>query len=117
MSRVSTPRASTLRVSTSRSVKTALVTYGVAILVAFAAIHHQTSPALASDCEAVDMNDLPRECTFMEEYGACLVAAMDSLDTCLDAATSLLGTAGCWIGYEVDFYACLPAELLGSLLP
>lgn len=100
-----------------RSVKRALVIYGVGILVAVAAVHQQASPVLAEDCQAVDQYDLPRDCTFMEEYGACLTAAMDSLDTCLDAATGWISSGACWLGYEVDFYACLPAEFLGSFIP
>lgn len=96
----------------SRSVKRALVIYGAAVLVAVAAIHHQASPVLASDCQAVDANDLPRECTFLEEYGSCLVSAIDSLNTCLDAATGWLSTGACWLGYEIDFYACVPAGFI-----
>lgn len=36
------------------------------------------------ECIAYDVNDLPRECTFLEEWGQCLDAAYDSYLQCVD---------------------------------
>lgn len=99
----------------SRTVKRALFVYGLAVVVAVVALHSQATPALA--CDAVDAYDQARDCTFMEEYGECLWNAMDSLDTCLGAASGWFSSGACWVGYEIDFYACLPSEAIELMLP
>lgn len=76
-------------------------------------------PAYADECETVDQNDLPRECTFMEEFGECLSNAEDSWETCLEYANgNWLIEEACDLGGAVDLLACvaaLPFELIGEL--
>lgn len=66
-------------------------------------------------CIAVDQNELPRDCTFLEEHGACLVNALDSYDTCIESVDSLMDRIVCEAGVQVDLFACnvaLPWHLL-----
>jgi hypothetical protein len=72
-----------------------------------------------SSCIAVDQHDLPRECTFLEEHGACLWNALDSHATCTLDASGFLERAACEIGVQVDLLACnlgMPVRLIKSLL-
>lgn len=70
-------------------------------------------------CEAIDRYDLPRPCTFMEEWGECLWNALDSLDQCLERKESLLDAVRCHTGTQVDLLACnlgAPLQFLGKML-
>ncbi len=70
-------------------------------------------------CIAVDQNDMPRDCTFLEEHGACLWNALDSYATCRDWADGFLDRAACEISVQVDLLACnlgMPVRLIKSLL-
>ena len=70
-------------------------------------------------CIAVDQNDMPRDCTFLEEHGACLWNALDSYATCRDWASGFLDRAACEISVQVDLLACnlgMPVRLIKSLL-
>ncbi|MGD2121660.1 MAG: hypothetical protein PVJ76_07940 [Gemmatimonadota bacterium] len=70
-------------------------------------------------CIAVDQNGMPRDCTFLEEHGACLWNALDSHTTCTDNADGFLDRAACEIGVQVDLLACnlgMPVRLIESLL-
>jgi hypothetical protein len=70
-------------------------------------------------CIAVDKHGMPRDCTFLEEHGACLWNALDSYDTCREDSDGFLDRAGCEIGVQVDLLACnlgMPVRLIKSLL-
>lgn len=76
-------------------------------------------PAQDSGCVAVDMNDQPRPCTFLESHGACLWAALDSYDACIEGVGGFFERVGCELGVQVDLLACnlgLPWRLLKSIL-
>ena len=70
-------------------------------------------------CIAVDLNDMPRACTFLEEHGACLWNALDSYDGCRLDADGFLDRAVCELGVQVDLLACnlgMPVRLIKSIL-
>jgi hypothetical protein len=70
-------------------------------------------------CIAVDKHEMPRDCTFLEEHGACLWNALDSHDTCVEDAEGFLDKAACEIAVQVDLLACnlgMPVRLIKSLL-
>jgi len=75
-------------------------------------------PAQEASCIAVDMNDLPRACTFLENHGACLVGALDSYYACVEDADGILDRLSCEIGVQVDLLACnlgLPWRLIEAI--
>jgi hypothetical protein len=93
--------------------------WGIILLVALG-IFLPTSqlPAQDTGCKAVDRNDLPRDCTFLEEHGYCLVTALESYDQCKEDADSFFDHHVCELGVQVDLLACnagLPLTLLRSL--
>ena len=76
-------------------------------------------PAQTSGCEAVDLNDQPRPCTFLEEHGACLWYSLDSYYQCRDLSDGFLDRVSCEVGVQVDLLACnfsLPWRLIESIL-
>lgn len=76
-------------------------------------------PAQDTQCFAVDMNDIPRPCTFLEEHGACLWYALDSYGGCKLDADGFLDNAVCELGVQVDLLACnlgLPWRLLKTIV-
>jgi len=93
--------------------------WGIVIFLGLAVLAPaQDLPAQSSGCIAVDKDDMRRECTFMENHGYCLVSALDSRDTCLEAADGWLGKLGCEVGAQVDLFACnvvLPLALIKSV--
>lgn len=75
-------------------------------------------PAQTDDCQAYDMWDSPRPCTFLEEHGRCLVSAMDSYHDCWRRG-GFWRRVGCFLGVQVDLTAChlgLPARLIEPIL-
>ncbi len=105
----------TTTVTLSRPVLWALVLLlGMGIL-----LPAERVPAQESGCIAVDMNDQPRNCTFLESHGACLWGALDSYDACLDGVDGFFDRVACELGVQVDLLACnlgLPWRLLKSLM-
>ncbi len=70
-------------------------------------------------CVALDQNDMPRDCTFLEEHGACLWNALDSYETCREDSEGFLDRAACEIAVQVDLLACnlgMPVRFIKSLL-
>lgn len=96
------------------------VAWGVIFLLGMAVLlPTQELPAQDTGCIAVDRYDLPRDCTFLEEHGACLWNALDSHDLCSDGADGFFDHAACEIGVQVDLLACnlgLPWRLLRTIL-
>ena len=92
----------------------AIILMGMAVL-----LPAQELPAQSTGCIAVDQFDMPRDCTFLEEHGACLWNALDSRDTCKDVADGFWDNAVCEVGVQVDLLACnlgLPWRLLRSII-
>lgn len=78
-----------------------------------------SAEAQSSDCPAVDMNELPRECTFLEEHGMCLTNAYDSYYSCVDSADNWWDRLVCEGGVQVDLLACnvaMPWTLLKMIV-
>lgn len=76
-------------------------------------------PAQDVGCIAVDQDDMPRACTFLEEHGACLWAALDSHEGCRLDAEGFLESISCDIGVQIDLLACnfgLPWRLIQSVI-
>jgi len=105
--------------------KTDLVTrpvaWGIFILLGIAVLlpAEQLPAQDTGGCEAVDVYGVPRNCTFLEEHGACLWYALDSHDSCAMDAEGFWGHAACEVGVQVDLLACnlgMPWRLLQSLL-
>ena len=96
------------------------VIWGIVILMGLAVVlPAQGLPAQDVGCIAVDKNDQPRPCTFVEEHGACLWYALDSFDTCEEEADGFLNVAGCHIAVQFDLLACnlgLPWRLIKSIV-
>lgn len=70
-------------------------------------------------CEAWDDYNNPRPCTFLEEYGECLVSAYDAHYQCLDRADGFTDALTCHVGTQVDLLVCnvgMPIELIKRLL-
>ena len=57
-------------------------------------------------CVAIDRDDLPRNCTFMEKWGQCLYEAEDSFEQCWEEAQNGFGRMACDIARTVDGIAC-----------
>ena len=96
------------------------VAWGVVILLGMAVLlPTQELPAQNTGCVAVDQHDMPRDCTFLEEHGACLWNALDSHGFCIDGADGFLDRAACEIGVQVDLLACnfgLPWRLFRTMV-
>ena len=76
-------------------------------------------PAQSVGCPAVDMYDMPRNCTFLEEHGACLWYALDSYDMCRVDGDGFWDRAACEIGVQVDLLACnvsIPWRLIKAII-
>ncbi len=76
-------------------------------------------PAQDVGCRAVDLNDFPRKCTFLEEHGYCLVNALESYYQCALDADSFWENAVCQMGVQVDLLACnisLPLTLIQTIM-
>lgn len=103
--------------STFRSPKALL---GIAILITLGVlVSAQGAPAQSTGCFAVDQNDQPRKCTFLEEHGACLWAALDSYEACREGVDGFLDAIACELGVQVDLLACnlaLPWRLIDTIL-
>lgn len=76
----------------------------------------------AGECTALDMNDLPRECTFLERTGGCMAAAADSFMQCVDGydGDSKFGqawhTTKCQIAAVADQGACAFEAPFGQIM-
>ncbi|TFH66600.1 MAG: hypothetical protein E4G90_02685 [Gemmatimonadales bacterium] len=96
------------------------VIWGVVLLMGMAVLlPAQELPAQDTGCIAVDQFDMSRDCTFLEEHGACLWNALDSRDTCKDDADGFFDNTACEVGVQVDLLACnlgLPWRLLRTIL-
>lgn len=87
------------------------------VLVLFA--HTPAARAQSTECEAVDQYDMPRECTFLEEHGMCLVNALDSYDVCVENTDSAWDRMVCELGVQVDLFACnvlIPWQMMKMIL-
>ena len=95
------------------------VLWGIVILACMGILFPaQPLPAQDAGCKAVDRNDQPRECTFTEEHGYCLVTALDSYYECAETATDLMDRVVCELAVQVDLFACnvtLPLTLLRAI--
>ena len=92
----------------------ALILMGMAVL-----LPANDLPAQDTGCIAVDRNDRPRDCTFLEEHGACLWNALDSYDACSGGADGFFEHVACELGVQVDLLACnfgLPWRLLRTII-
>ena len=70
-------------------------------------------------CIAVDQNEMPRDCTFLEEHGACLWNALDSYWSCRKHSDGFIDRTVCEVAVQVDLLACnlgMPVRLIKSLL-
>ena len=97
------------------------VLWGIALLLGIGlCLPAQELPAQnAGGCSAVDINDLPRNCTFLEEHGGCLWNALDSYGGCRGESVGFLGRVSCEVGVQVDLLACnlgLPWRLLRTII-
>ena len=78
----------------------------------------QPLPAQDAGCRAVNDFDQPRDCTFTEEHGYCLVTALESYYECAQTAEDLLDRVVCEVAVQVDLLACnvaLPLTLLRTI--
>jgi hypothetical protein len=92
-----------------------IIILGIGLLLPTQELPAQDGPG----CFAVDQDDQPRDCTFLEEHGACLWNALDSYGTCRNESDGFLDRAACEIGVQVDLLACnlgMPVRLVKSLL-
>lgn len=81
--------------------------------------HAPSLGAQSTECQAVNMAGLPRDCTFLEEHGMCLTNALDSYNQCVDSADNWFDRAACEIGVQVDLFACniaLPWHLVKMIV-
>lgn len=69
-------------------------------------IHVSGLAAQTIPCEAIDQDDMPRNCTFMEKWGQCLYEADDSYQQCRAEADGGFDRMGCDLAYIVDGMAC-----------
>ena len=73
-------------------------------------------PAAAwAECTAVDRNDLPRDCTALEELGGCMDTAMESAQQCAEDG-SLWGRYRCFELGFIDMAACVLVSPLRTIL-
>lgn len=77
-------------------------------LIAVAVLVFARAPAVSAqaECEAVDMDEIPRACTFLERHGQCLWNSLDSYDRCVEDSQWIWERAGCEIAVQVDLLAC-----------
>lgn len=61
----------------------------------------------ATECVAVDENDLPRSCTFSERLGQCGYEAWQSWKTCVDPDDDGLITSSGWEEQLCNFFSAL----------
>jgi hypothetical protein len=61
----------------------------------------------AAECEAVDENDLPRDCTLSEQLGECGYAAWDSWKECVDPDGDGRIDASFWERQYCDFFGAV----------
>jgi len=96
------------------------IAWGIVLLLGVAVLlPTQDLPAQDTKCQAVDKYDQPRDCTFLEEHGACLWNALDSYDTCKGDADGFLENTVCEVGVQVDLLACnlgMPLRLFKSVV-
>lgn len=92
---------------------------GIVILAAVvASMMPSPLPAQDGGCIAVDRYDQPRQCTFLEEHGMCLVTALESYYQCKDEG-GFFHDLGCYIAVQIDLFACnlsMPFKLLEPIL-
>jgi hypothetical protein len=96
------------------------VLWGVVLLLGLGVfLPTQRLPAQDTQCIAVDRYDQPRDCTFLEEHGACLWNAFDSYYTCIDESDGFWDRAACEMGIQVDLFACnmgIPWRLIKTVI-
>jgi hypothetical protein len=94
--------------------------WGIVILLGIGILLPARSlPAQGVGCSAVDLHDMPRSCTFLEEHGACLWYALDSYEWCKETGDGFWDRAACEVGVQVDLLACniqIPWRLIESIL-
>ena len=80
----------------------------VALVLVIMAVFTGPTTAGAQDtgCVAVDQNEMPRDCTFLEEHGKCLTEALDSYDTCVADTDDFFDRLICETAVQVDLFAC-----------
>jgi len=71
--------------------------------------------ALWAECTAVDRNDLPRDCTALEELGGCMDTAMESAHQCAEDSP-LWGRYRCYELGFIDMAACVLVSPLRTIL-
>lgn len=72
----------------------------------------------AQDCPAVDDLGDPRDCTFTERYGECLVTAYESYTGCVGDSDDWFDRAVCEGAVQIDLLAChasLPWEIIREI--
>ena len=91
-----------------------MILLGIGILLPARAL-----PAQSVGCPAVDLHDMPRDCTFLEEHGACLWYALDSYEACRAESNGFWDRAACEVGVQVDLLACnvsIPWRLIKTII-
>mgnify|MGYP006278920031 CR=1 FL=1 len=94
--------------------------WGIVVFLGLAVLASAQDLPAQDACIAVDRDGFRRSCTFLEEHGSCLVGALDSYETCVEALDGWVGRLGCEIGVQVDLLACnvtIPLALIRSILP
>lgn len=95
-------------------------TLGIILLLGLAVLlPARRLPAQNIGCTAVDLHDLPRNCTFLEEHGACLWYALDSYEVCREETEGFWDRAACEVGVQVDLLACnisIPWRLIKAII-
>lgn len=81
--------------------------------------------AQSGQCQALDTDLLPRDCTFLEEFGGCLWYAIESYFDCLDRAEDevrssrflwALHSTKCQIELAIDQSMCAVTSPLRTIL-
>jgi hypothetical protein len=94
--------------------------WGLVLLLGLAVLSPPKAlPAQDTSCAAVDRNDQPRPCTFLEEHGGCLWYALDSYYSCVEDGEGFLDRVACEVAVQVDLLACnlgLPWRLIKSVV-
>jgi hypothetical protein len=85
----------------------------MAAWVALFSFFNASTLAAEDDCERLNSDGQTRDCTYLEEMRECIDDANDSVDECVDDATSQdswwsIGTnwVGCQLAFEVNMTAC-----------